>query len=281
MDRHKTESHHSAEAQAHDHAHHVEDFRRRFWISLALTVPILALSHMFWELFGLRALEFPGSPYVLFVLSSAVFFYGGWPFLKGLADELRAKNPGMMTLIAVAITVAYAYSSAVVFGLAGTIFFWELATLIDIMLLGHWLEMRSVMSASRALEELAKLLPAEAHLILPDGSTRDVPVSALTRGALVLVKPGEKIPAGSCQSCGAVVDHHRVGERRAHLGGLAAPCAPGFRLRAGTHGDGDGDYLSACIGAGSAAGRCRLHRTFREEWLAHSQSHGIRARPRS
>jgi Cu2+-exporting ATPase len=197
MDELKVEPHHhAAKDKAHDHhAHHVEDFRKRFWISLALTVPILALSHMFWELFGLRALEFPGSLYLLFALSSAVYFYGGWPFLKGLVDELRLKNPGMMTLVAVAITIAYVYSSAVVFGLTGMIFFWETATLIDIMLLGHWIEMKSVMGASRALEELARLMPSDAHKLMPEGSIQDVPLNGLAAGDRVLVKPGEKIAA--------------------------------------------------------------------------------------
>jgi len=143
----------------------------------------------------MRGAEFPGSLYVLFVLSSAVYFYGGWPFLKGLVDELRLKNPGMMTLIAVAITVAYVYSSAVVFGLAGMIFFWETATLIDIMLLGHWIEMKSVLGASKALEELARLMPSDAHKFMPDGSIKDVPLNELATGDRVLVKPGEKIAA--------------------------------------------------------------------------------------
>ena len=186
----KAELHHRSQPKAHDyHAHHIEVLRKRFWVSLALTVPILALSHMFWQLFDLTGVEFPGSLYLLFGLSSMVFFYGGWPFLSGLVDELRAKNPGMMTLIAVAITVAYAYSSAVVFGLTGMVFFWELATLIDIMLLGHWIEMKSVMGASRALEELARLMPSDAHKLIPDGNIQDVPVSELAKGDRVLVKP--------------------------------------------------------------------------------------------
>jgi Cu2+-exporting ATPase len=113
-----------------------------------------------------KTLTFPGSLFVLFALSTIVFFYGGYPFLKGLFDELKKFQPGMMTLIAIAISVAYFYSSAVVFGLSGKIFFWELVTLIDIMLLGHWIEMKSVMGASKALEELAKLMPSDAHKIL-------------------------------------------------------------------------------------------------------------------
>jgi Cu2+-exporting ATPase len=176
------------------HAHMVEDFRRRFWISLAATVPIVIFSPMIQEMLGFR-LIFPGDVWVLFALSTFVFFYGGRPFLKGLIDELRDRLPGMMTLIGLAITVAYTYSSLVVFGLRGQLFFWELATLIDIMLLGHWVEMRSVMGASKALEDLAKLLPAEAHRIEADGLIRDVPLDQLQPGDNVLVRPGEKIPA--------------------------------------------------------------------------------------
>lgn len=171
------------------------DFQRRFWICLVLSLPIIALSPMIQGLLGLReTFHFEGDSYLQLALSSAVFFYGGWPFLTGLVRELRKKQPGMMTLIAVAITVAYAYSTVVVFGVPGRVFFWELATLVDIMLLGHWMEMRSVMGASRALEELAKLMPSEAHKLREDGSTEDVPVADLTAGDRVIVKPGEKIP---------------------------------------------------------------------------------------
>ena len=172
------------------------DFRKRFWISLVLTLPILVLSPLLQTLVGLReAVRFPGDLYVLFGFSSAVFWYGGWPFLKGLFNELKSRQPGMMTLVAVAITTAYLYSSAVVFGVAGKMFFWELATLVDIMLLGHWIEMKSVMGASKALEELAKLMPSDAHKLMPDGSVKDVPLSELALDDQVLIKPGEKIPA--------------------------------------------------------------------------------------
>ncbi len=180
---------------ADHHAHMVADFRRRFWVCLVVTIPILLLSPLIQDTLNITdALNFPGELYVLFALSSFVFFYGGWPFLKGIKDELQKREPGMMTLIAMAITVAYVYSSAVVFGLEGEVLFWELATLIDIMLLGHWLEMRSVIGASRALEKLVQLLPSEAHLIQTDGGVVEVALEALNPGDRVLVKPGEKIP---------------------------------------------------------------------------------------
>ncbi len=176
------------------HAHMVADFQRRFWISLVMTVPIVILSPMVQEMLGFT-LSFPGDRWVLFALSSFVYFYGGWPFLKGLVDEVRDWLPGMMTLIGIAITVAYVYSSLVVFGVPGQIFFWELATLIDIMLLGHWIEMRSVMGASKALEGLARLMPSEAHLVREDGSVLDVQLDELQTGQRVLVRPGERVPA--------------------------------------------------------------------------------------
>lgn len=172
--------------------HVTEDFKKRFIISLILTIPILALSPFIQSLFRFK-LEFPGSIYVLFLLSTLVYFYGGSPFLKGFFREVRDNDIGMMTLIAVAISAAYFYSSAVAFGLRGEVFFWELATLIDIMLLGHWIEMRSVLGASRALEELVKIMPSEAHL-MKDGQTEDVKVEALKPGDRVLIKPGEKVP---------------------------------------------------------------------------------------
>jgi len=200
---HKHEHHdhqnkHNSGGHHDHHAHMVEDFKKRFWISLALTVPVLLLSPLIQMFLGLGdVIHFPGDKYILFLLSSIVFFYGGYPFLKGMIDELKAKNPGMMTLIALAVGVAYVYSSAVVFGLTGKMFFWELATLIDIMLLGHWIEMKSVMGASRALEELAKLMPSDAHKIMSDGNIKDVPLSELQPGDKILIKPGEKVPADS------------------------------------------------------------------------------------
>jgi Cu2+-exporting ATPase len=150
---------------------------------LVLTLPVLALPPMIPEWLGVRtAWRFPGDGFVQFALASIVFFYGGWPFLTGIFGELRRRQPGMMTLISVAITVAYVYSAAVVFGLQGSAFFWELATLLDIMLPGHWIEMRSVMGASAALESLVRLMPSHAHRLRPDGGSDDVPVSELRPG---------------------------------------------------------------------------------------------------
>ena len=171
--RHGGHEGHAAHAGGHagHHAHMVADFRRRFWVSLVLTIPVVILSPMIQDVFGLReALRFPGDSYVQFGFATIIFFYGGWPFLKGLFEELGQREPGMMTLIGLAISVAYVYSSAVVFGLTGAVFFWELATLIDVMLLGHWIEMRSVMGASRALESLVQLMPAEAHRVTASGA---------------------------------------------------------------------------------------------------------------
>ncbi|WP_406606838.1 heavy metal translocating P-type ATPase, partial [Candidatus Infernicultor aquiphilus] len=181
----------------HDHADHhqqmVGDFKKRFIISVLVTIPILLLSPLIQQLFNFR-LGFPGEKYVLFVLSSFIFFYGGQPFLKGFFDESKKKQPGMMTLIALATSVAYFYSSAVVFGLKGEFFFWELATLIDVMLLGHWFEMKSVLGASKALEKLAQLMPDTAHLI-KGSEVKEVKISALKKGDKILIKAGEKIPA--------------------------------------------------------------------------------------
>ena len=207
---HKTGENHNGHNGDHDgghqdhHAHMVADFRRRFWISLVLSIPIVLLAPLIQGFMGVKGQwDFTGDSYVQFGFSTVVFFYGGWPFLKGLFDELKEKSPGMMTLIGVAVIVAYTYSSAVVFGLKGKVFFWELATLIDIMLLGHWIEMRSIMGASGALEELVRLIPSKAHRITKDGDTEEVPVSELQSGDRVAVKPGEKIPVD-----GVITDGH-------------------------------------------------------------------------
>lgn len=176
-----------------EHAgHHIEDFKKRFWICLIITIPILLLSHMIQQWIGFE-ISFQGDKYVLAALSSFIFCYGGWPFIKGLWSEVKSNAIGMMTLIGVAITVAWAYSFAITLGLKGMDFYWEMATLIVIMLFGHWMEMKSVMGASRSLEMLVKMMPSKAHLISESG-TMEVAIEQLKKGDLVMVKPGEKVP---------------------------------------------------------------------------------------
>lgn len=179
----------------HDHSASsgIADFKKRFYLVLLLTIPIMLLSEMIQHWLNIH-FSFPGSKFVLLALSSVVFFYGGWPFLKGLVDELKVKNPGMMTLIGFAISVAYIYSVATVLGLEGMDFFWELATLILIMLLGHWIEMKSVAGASRELELLVQLMPDDAHLVNGDQIV-EVKTSTLKANDIILIKPGEKLAA--------------------------------------------------------------------------------------
>ncbi len=181
--------------QAHDkHAgHHTHDFLRRFWVCMVLTVPVLLLSHMIQSWLGFN-ISFPSDKYVLLVLGSVIYFYGGMPFFKGLVSEVKDNAIGMMTLVAIAISVAYFYSVAVAFGLPGMDFFWELATLIDIMLIGHWIEMRSTMAASNALQSLVVLLPSTVH-VERNGTVTDVDVTDLKKDEIAIIKPGEKIPA--------------------------------------------------------------------------------------
>ncbi|MGK7391505.1 MAG: heavy metal translocating P-type ATPase [Candidatus Cyclobacteriaceae bacterium M2_1C_046] len=180
----------------HGHDHHkmmIEDFKKRFWISVVLSVPVILFSPMIQDILG-YSLGIPYQMWISFGLSTIIFFYGGWPFLKGLVEEIKGGSPGMMTLIAVAVTVAYAYSTAIVFGLEGMDFFWELATLIVVMLLGHWIEMKSVLGASKALELLVNMMPSEATVIR-DGESHKVHINDLRKGDVVLIKPGEKVPA--------------------------------------------------------------------------------------
>jgi len=169
-------------------------FRDRLLFSIVLTVPILYFSPQIQEWFGYDAVVFPASAWITAALATVLFFYGGGPFLRGAVREWRDRRPGMMTLIAVAITVAYTYSLAVTFGFPGDDFYWELATLIDVMLLGHWVEMRSVVSASSALDHLAAMVPDVAHLIGEDGSITDVSVASLEAGQRFVVRPGEQVP---------------------------------------------------------------------------------------
>lgn len=203
---HKKHSHHSENHSHHSHSgydkhegHHTHDFLKRFWVSLIITVPILLLSEMIQHWFGFT-IAFPGDKYVLLTLGTIIYIYGGMPFLKGMVGEIKAKAIGMMTLVAIAITVAYVYSVAVALGLKGMDFFWELATLIVIMLLGHWLEMRSTMAASKALQSLVALLPNDVT-VERNGEAIKIKLEALKNGETIIIKPGEKIPAD-----GTIVD---------------------------------------------------------------------------
>ena len=185
------------------HDHHkmmIDDFKRRFYVTLIITIPVMLLSPMIQQWFHFN-IELTGSTYLLFALSTIVFFYGGSPFLKGLVDEIKQNAIGMMTLIAVAITAAYAYSVAIVFGLQGMDFFWELCTLILIMLLGHWIEMKSVAGASRELELLVQLMPSEAHMVMGE-MIHEVLTDSLNEGDTILIKPGEKVAADGIISDG-------------------------------------------------------------------------------
>jgi Cu2+-exporting ATPase len=210
---HGTHAHGGHEA----HAGHSEAmFKRPFWVSLILTLPVLYWDHMIQGFLGYQALQFLGSEWIAPVLSSIIYWYGGWVFLSGAVVEIRSRRPGMMTLVALAITTAYAYSVAITLGVVdGMPFYWELATLVTIMLLGHWLEMRAVGSAQSVLQELAKLLPDMAERILGE-RTEHVPVSQLQLGDLLLVRPGAQIPTdGAVNSGQSQVDESMItGESR-------------------------------------------------------------------
>nr|WP_082373898.1 heavy metal translocating P-type ATPase [Ardenticatena maritima] len=204
---HKQHEHHAQtphqhqQHAEHDHGAHVDHtghealFRRRFWVCLILTVPVLVYSPMLQEWFGFSPPTFPGSQWVSPIFATIIFLYGGVPFLQMALPEVRQRRPGMMTLISLAISVAFVYSLAALFLPDAGSFFWELVTLIDVMLLGHWIEMRSVRQASRALDELVKLLPATAERVRDDGTVEEVPLSALCPGDIVLIRPGAKVPA--------------------------------------------------------------------------------------
>jgi len=197
---HEHGSHDHAGHGGHDHSHHSANFRGLFWISLALTVPTVVFSPGIQAIVGLPSPLFPGSQYVSAAFGAAVFVVGGRVFLQGAVGELRSKSPGMMTLISLALLVAFGYSVAVLLGFPGMDFWWELATLTTIMLLGHWIEMRAIAGARDALGELAKLLPDEAEVVHGD-HVMTVPVADLKTGDRVLVRPGTRVPAD-----GEVVD---------------------------------------------------------------------------
>ncbi len=198
---HEGEGHGHGSQEGHGEGHggmhegHEQMFRRRFFVSTLLSIPVLLYSEMLQEWLGFSDPAFPGSEWINPVFVVIVFAYGGVPFLQMAVPELKDRAPGMMTLISMAITVAFGYSLASVVFPTQSAFFWELVTLIDIMLLGHWIEMRSVRRASSAVDELAKLMPDTAERITDDGETEEVPVSELSEGDLVLVRPGASVPA--------------------------------------------------------------------------------------
>ncbi len=239
-----------------DHTGHEEMFRKRFWVCLVLTVPVLLFSPMVQQWLGFSMPEFPGSRWVGAGFAIVIFFYGGVPFLRLAVPEVRSRKPGMMTLISLAISVAFVYSLFALLFIPGSGFFWEMATLIVVMLLGHWLEMRSIRQASGALNELAKLMPDTAERILPDGETEEVPVSRLLNGDLLLVRPGASVPAD-----GVVMEGHSdVNE--AMITGESRPVSkePGTQVIGGTiNGDGSLRVRVTALGDQTAlAGIMRL-----------------------
>ncbi len=232
---------------AHDkHAGHTpEMFRDRLWISLLLTIPIVYLSGHFQEWFGYRAIEFPGDGALTPIAATVLFWYAGVVFLRGAVGELKARVPGMMTLISLAITVAYGYSLAITFGFAGEPLYWELATLLDVMLLGHWLEMRSIVAASRALDHLAAMVPAVAHHVATDGMVHDIPVDNLAVGDRVLVRPGEQVPVDAmvAEGASAVNEAFLTGESR------PVDKSPGSEIVAGSV-NGEGALIATVVRIG-------------------------------
>jgi Cu2+-exporting ATPase len=231
------------------HAHHIEVFKRKFVFSVILTIPILLLSEMIQEWFGF-VIDIPYQKAVLLLLSVIVYIYGGIPFLRGMAEEVRNRQPGMMTLIGTAISVAFFYSAGTVLVFVGKDFFWELATLIDVMLLGHWIEARSVLGASRALEELVRIMPTTAHLV-KNGEIEDVPVSQLQVDDTVLVRPGEKIP-----SDGIVIE----GESFVNEALLTGESKPVYK-------ESEGKVIGGAIN-GEGSLQVRIERTGEETYLA-------------
>ena len=235
VDAHAAHGGHAAPGGAHDrHAgHSVAMFRDKFWLSLLLTIPTLIWGHMLPRVFGYTPPQIPGAHLVAPMFGTMVYLYGGWPFVQGAGRELRDRLPGMMTLIALAITVAFVFSAAVTLGYPGMPLWEELATLVTIMLLGHWIEMRSISQAQGALAELAKLLPNTAVRIVHDGAgerMEEVPLTGLADGDVVLVRPGASVPADG------QVQEGRSSVNEAMITGESRPVEknPGDRVIAGT-----------------------------------------------
>lgn len=240
-------------------------FRDRFWVCLALTVPILYFAPLTQEWLGYRAVQFPGAEWVQALLATAIYVYGGLVFIKGAAHELRARAPGMMTLISLGITVAFVYSVAVTFGFKGMSLYWELATLVTIMLLGHWIEMSSVQGASRALEHLAALVPSRAHK-LEGGTVTDVPVEQLKEGDRILIRPGEQVPVDG------VVEEGSSSVNEAFLTGESRPVPkePGDEVVAGSV-NGEGALTVRVTRTGDDTTLSQIQRLVREAQASRSR----------
>ena len=261
---------HGAHAQHDRHAgHSVEMFRDRFWTTLGLTLPTLAWSHMIQQWFGFRAPEFPGSAFIPATFGTAVYLYGGWVFLVGGVRELRDRLPGMMTLISLAISVAFFFSLAVTFGYPGDALWWELATLVTIMLLGHWIEMRSIFQASGALRELAKLLPSTAQRIVDD-RIEEVAITALRDGDLLLIRPGASIPAdGVIRSGKSDVNESMItGES------LPVPKTDGSKVIAGTV-NGAGSLRIEVTGTGERTALANIMRLVEQAQTSRSRAQAL------
>ncbi|MEQ9569168.1 MAG: hypothetical protein RLN75_03170, partial [Longimicrobiales bacterium] len=265
------EHHDHGSADGHDkHAgHSVAMFRDKFWWSLVFTVPTLIWGELLQQWLGYTAPVFPGSDYVSAVFGTLVFVYGGWVFIQGAIREIRDRLPGMMTLISLAISVAFLYSAAVTLGWRGMPLWWELATLVTIMLLGHWIEMRSISQARGALKELAKLLPDTA-LRLTDGDTEEVPVSELRTGDLVLVRPGAGIPADG------LVKDGKSAVNESMLTGESKPVdkSPGDGVVAGTV-NGSGSLRVEITGTGDDTALAGIMRLVEEAQTSRSRAQAL------
>ncbi|RPJ69208.1 MAG: heavy metal translocating P-type ATPase [Acidobacteria bacterium] len=245
-------------------------FRDRFWLSAILTVPALAWSEPIQHWLGYRAPAFPGSEYLPAVLGTAIYVYGGAVFIQGAMRELADRVPGMMTLISLAISVAFAYSAAVTLGVAGMSLWWELATLVTIMLLGHWIEMRSIVQARGALHQLARLLPSVAHREAADGTTEDLPLSALRDGDRILVRPGERIPADG------VVRQGESHVNESMITGESRPISkgPGARVTAGTV-NGSGSLRVEVTGTGDRTALAGIMRLVEQAQQSRSRAQAL------
>jgi Cu2+-exporting ATPase len=244
-------------------------FRDRFWIALALTIPTLVWSEMIQGWLGFTAPSIPGSAYIAPVFGTAVFLYGGWVFIQGAIRELRDRLPGMMTLISLAIGVSFLFSLAVTLGYPGDALWWELATLVTIMLLGHWIEMRSIFQASGALHELAKLLPSTAQRIVAD-RIEEVPISSLAEKDLVLVRPGASIPADG------VVREGKSDINESMITGESAPVQKieGMKVIAGTV-NGAGSLRVEVTGTGERTALANIMRLVEQAQTSRSRAQAL------